>query len=171
MQRIFQRAKRLISMCLVTLLIVTSALTISPTSARAEGDIITTTTTIIDCRYTVNPKCGNTNQNYPEPPILIPKHHPAGIDIGFEVAVFLGTLIVSISADALGTVISTGAHAVAVTAVPMAAAAAHAVAVAAAPAMAVADPVLLPVAATVGVGYVGYRVWEAYNHSEPNPSI
>ncbi len=158
MQRLFQRAKRLISMCLVTLLIVTSALMIFPASARAEGDIINTT----DCRYTVNSKCGEINQN-----------HPAGI--GLAVAVFLGTLIGNSSVDALGTVIATGAataaHAVAVTAAPMAAAAIHAVAVAAAPAMAVAAPVLLPVAATVGVGYVGYRVWEAYNHSEPNPSI
>lgn len=39
MQRIFQNAKRLISICLVTLLIVTSALTISPAPAQALGDV------------------------------------------------------------------------------------------------------------------------------------
>ncbi|WP_373524632.1 hypothetical protein [Nostoc sp.] len=38
MQSIFQNAKRLISICLLTLLIVTSALTISPAPAQALGD-------------------------------------------------------------------------------------------------------------------------------------
>ncbi|MEH2408689.1 hypothetical protein [Nostoc sp.] len=33
----------------------------------------------------------------------------------------------------------------------------------------VAAPVLVPVAATVAVGYVGYGAWKALNHSEPNP--
>ncbi len=40
MQRIFQNAKRLISMCLVTLLIVTSAITMSPAPARADNDFV-----------------------------------------------------------------------------------------------------------------------------------
>lgn len=40
MQHIFQTAKRLISMCVVTLLLVTSTLTILPASARAEGNIV-----------------------------------------------------------------------------------------------------------------------------------
>ena len=39
MQRIFQNIKRLISICLVTLVIVTSALTISPAPAHAIGDL------------------------------------------------------------------------------------------------------------------------------------
>ena len=34
---------------------------------------------------------------------------------------------------------------------------------------AVAAPVLLPVAATAAVGYVGYGAWKALNHSESNP--
>ncbi|MDF5734262.1 MAG: hypothetical protein PUQ00_00805 [Nostoc sp. S13] len=34
---------------------------------------------------------------------------------------------------------------------------------------AVAAPVLLPLAATATVGYVGYGAWKALNHSEPNP--
>ncbi|MEH2002660.1 MAG: hypothetical protein V7L00_28655 [Nostoc sp.] len=34
---------------------------------------------------------------------------------------------------------------------------------------AVAAPVLLPLAATAAVGYVGYGAWKALNHSEPNP--
>jgi hypothetical protein len=51
MQRLFQRAKRLISMCLVTLLIVTSALTISPAPAQAAtGSVI-----IFNCES----NCGN----------------------------------------------------------------------------------------------------------------
>ncbi|MEH2291853.1 hypothetical protein [Nostoc sp.] len=33
---------------------------------------------------------------------------------------------------------------------------------------AVAAPVLLPLAATAAVGYVGYGAWKALNHSEPN---
>jgi hypothetical protein len=39
MQSIFQKAKRLISICLVTLLIVTSTLTVSPAPAQALGDV------------------------------------------------------------------------------------------------------------------------------------
>ncbi len=39
MQCIFQNAKRLISICLLTLLIVTSAVTISPAPAQALGDL------------------------------------------------------------------------------------------------------------------------------------
>jgi hypothetical protein len=101
MQRIFQRAKRLISMCLVTLLIVTSTLTIFPASARAEGDIINTT----DCRYTVNSKCGEITVNHPES-----KHHPEGI--GLAVAVINsddsktvgGIMIASSAAAILGSI-------------------------------------------------------------------
>ncbi|MEH2321216.1 hypothetical protein [Nostoc sp.] len=33
---------------------------------------------------------------------------------------------------------------------------------------AVAAPVLVPLAATAAVGYVGYGAWKALNHSEPN---
>ncbi|MEH2096859.1 hypothetical protein [Nostoc sp.] len=52
MQSIFQKAKRLISICLVTLLIVTSALTISPAPAQALGDI---NVEIFKCQS----ECGN----------------------------------------------------------------------------------------------------------------
>ena len=54
MQRLFQRAKRLITMCLVTLLIVTSALTISPAPAQAAttGNLI-----VFNCESGSN--CGN----------------------------------------------------------------------------------------------------------------
>ena len=40
MQRIFQNAKKLISMCLVTVLIVTSAITMLPAPARADNDLV-----------------------------------------------------------------------------------------------------------------------------------
>jgi hypothetical protein len=101
MQRLFQRAKRLISMCLVTLLIVTSTLTIFPASARAEGDIINTT----DCRYTVNSKCDETTVNYPES-----KHHPEGIGLALAVInsddskTLGGIMTVSSAAASLGSI-------------------------------------------------------------------
>ncbi|MBD2775919.1 hypothetical protein [Iningainema tapete] len=50
MQSIFQNAKRLISMCLVTLLLVTSAITILPAPARADNDFV-----IVKCES----DCGN----------------------------------------------------------------------------------------------------------------
>ncbi len=53
MQTIFQSVKRLISMCLVTLFAVTSALTILPTPAKADNF------TIIHCES----DCGSTISN------------------------------------------------------------------------------------------------------------
>lgn len=135
MQRLFQSAKRLISMCLVTLLIVTSALTISPAPAQAVGDI---RIDILTCES----QCGNMTA------------FAAGVASGSAV-----TLIATGHAATLGAV---GA------AVGSAAAAAASGTIAAAGAAvgsAVAAPVLLPVAATAAVGYVGYRAWKALNHS------
>lgn len=133
MQRLFQRAKRLISMCLVTLLIVTSALTISPAPARA--DIV-----IVKCEQ--GSKCGN----------LAP----------FAAGVFSGSLVTLIATGHAAVLAGAGA------AVGSAAAAA-ATGTLTAVGSAVAAPVLVPVAATAAVGYVGYGAWKALNHSEPNP--
>lgn len=133
MQRLFQRAKRLISMCLVTLLIVTSALTISPAPARA--DIV-----IFQCQQ--GSDCGN-----------------------------LAAFVAGVASGSAVTLIATGHTAVlaaAGTAVGSAVAAA-ATGTLTAVGSAVAAPVLLPVAATAAVGYVGYGAWKALNHSEPNP--
>jgi hypothetical protein len=53
MQHRFQNAKRLIAMCLVTLLLVTSTLTSFSAPARA-GNVI-----INDCSHSYQPQCGN----------------------------------------------------------------------------------------------------------------
>lgn len=73
MQSILQSAKRLILMCIVMVLLVTSALTILPAPARAEGNItinnkegnITINNNNIDCRNTNNPQCGNVTSPVP----------------------------------------------------------------------------------------------------------
>jgi hypothetical protein len=59
MQSLFQSVKRLISICLVTVLLITSALTIFPAPARAEGDTINN----VDCSKSFQPRCGNTSVN------------------------------------------------------------------------------------------------------------
>ena len=136
MQRLFQSAKRLISMCIVTLLIVTSALTISPDPAQAAtGSVI-----VFNCESGSN--CGSLAA------------FAAGVASGSAVtlmvtghtAVLAGagaTVGSAVAAAATGTLTAVGS--------------------------AVAAPVLLPVAATAAVGYVGYGAWKALNHSEPNP--
>ncbi len=49
-----QNAKKLIAICLVTLLLMTGFLTISPAPARAGN------TTVINCSQSYQPQCGNT---------------------------------------------------------------------------------------------------------------
>ena len=49
MRHIFQSAKRLISICLVTLLLVTSTLTIFPATARADGFTLTSNGLTSEC--------------------------------------------------------------------------------------------------------------------------
>ncbi len=133
MQRLFQSAKRLISMCLVTLLIVTSALTISPAPARADF-------VIVKCEQGSN--CGNL--------------------AAFAGGVASGSAVTLIATGHAATLTAAGA------AVGSAAAAAASGTIATAGAAvgsALAAPVLVPVAATAAVGYVGYRAWKAINHS------
>ncbi|WP_017652357.1 hypothetical protein [Fortiea contorta] len=152
MENLLKSLKKLISVCLVTVFVVTSALTILPTPARAEGDTIIT----IDCRYTDNPTCGNVNQHHYEPPIIgEPVNRNPIESILFEAALVLGPVIVSSSVHALGELVVSGA-----------AAAAHAVAVTAVPAIAVVAPVAVPVVATAAVGYGAYRLWEAHQKGQ-----
>ncbi|MEH2397169.1 hypothetical protein [Nostoc sp.] len=137
MQRLFQKGKRLISMCLVTLLIVTSALTISPAPARA--DIV-----FVKCEQGSN--CGNLAA------------FAAGVASGSAV-----TLITTGHAATLAAAGATVSSAAAVASGTIAAAGA-------AVGSAVVAPVLVPVAATAAIGYVGYHAWKAHNHSEPDSS-
>lgn len=135
MQRLFQSAKKLISMCLVTLLIVTSALTISPAPARADNALM-----IVKCESGSN--CGNL--------------------AAFAAGMASGSAVTLMATGQAATLAAAG------TAVGSAVAAA-ATGTLTAVGSAVAAPVLLPVAATAAVGYVGYGAWKALNHSEPNP--
>ncbi len=136
MQRLFQSAKRLISMCLVTLLIMTSTLTISPAPAQAA-----TTAGVIFFNCEQGSNCGNLAAFF------------AGVASGSAV-----TLMATGQAATLGAAFAAvGSAAGAATGTIAAAGAAVGSAVAA--------PVLVPVAATAGVVYVGHRAWKALNHS------
>jgi hypothetical protein len=137
MQCIFQNAKRLISICLLTLLIVTSAVTISPAPAQAAtiGNLI-----IVNCES--GSDCGNL--------------------VAFAAGVASGSAVTLIATG--HTAVLAGAGAAVGSAV-----AAAATGTLTAVGSAVAAPVLLPLAATAAVGYVGYGAWKALNHSESNP--
>ncbi len=135
MQRIFQRAKRLISMCLVTLLIVTSTLTIFPAPAQAVGDIHIE---ILRCES----NCGNMT--------------------AFAAGVASGSAVTLIATGHAAVLTAAGA---AVGSAAAAAASGTIAAVGAAVGSAVAAPVLLPVAATAAVGYVVWGGWKALTHS------
>ncbi|MEH2170019.1 MAG: hypothetical protein V7K41_25875 [Nostoc sp.] len=125
-------------MCLVTLLVVTSALTISPAPAQALGDV---KVEIFNCES----ECGNMT--------------------AFAAGVASGSAVTLVATGHAATLTMAGA------ALGSAAAAASGTIAAAGAAVGsvVAAPILLPVAATAAAGYIGYRVWEALNHSEPNP--
>ncbi len=147
MQQIFQSAKKLISMCLVTLLLVVSTLTIAPAPARADVAIIN-----IKCDQIIKcdqPNCGNT--------------------VAFAAGAAIGAAIGSGSVPSLSAAgITSGAAAVvdvvAVTAAPLAAAAA-ALAVGAA-------PVVVPVAVVGAVAGGAYLFWDSYSNqtNEAPPS-
>jgi phage-related tail protein len=126
-------------MCLVTLLIVTSALTISPAPARADNDFV-----IVKCQQGSN--CGNL--------------------AAFAAGVASGSAVTLLTTGHAATLTVAGA---AVSSAVTAAASGTIAAAGAAVGSVVAAPVLVPVAATAAVGYVGYRAWKAVNHSEPNP--
>ncbi|MEH2062859.1 MAG: hypothetical protein V7K50_11335 [Nostoc sp.] len=125
----------------------TSALTISPAPAQAAtGNVI-----IFNCESGSN--CGNL--------------------AAFGAGVASGSVVTLIATGQ--TAVLAGAGAVVGSAVLGAGAAVgSAVAGAAigtltAVGSAVVAPILLPVAATAAVGYVGYSAWTVINHTEPNP--
>ncbi len=137
MQRIFQNAKRLISMCLVTLLIVTSAITMLPAPARADNDLV-----IVKCESGKS-DCGNM--------------------AAFAAGAVAGSMVTVVATGSSGGVTTAGmiaeiaaiGHAAITVAAPLVAA----------PAVAAA-PVVVAVAATAAVGYVGSLAWQAYQHSQ-----
>lgn len=151
MQCLFQNAKRLISMCLVTLLIVTSALTISPAPARA-GD--TNVGVIIICEK--GSDCANTAA------------FAAGVASGSVVTL----LATGAAVGSAATAAATGTIAAAGAAVGSAAAAATGTIAAAGAAVgsALAAPVVVPLVATAAVGYIGYQAWQAYQPVQAKPS-
>lgn len=157
MQRLLQSAKKLLSMCLVTLLLITGTILISPAPARANGERITN----VDCRYSTNPNCGNTNNG-------------GGAALAAGAAVLggaIGGVIGGSSFDALSAaVITSGAtavgHAIAASAAPVAAAISQTVA-------ATAAPVVVPVAVAGAVAGGAYFLWQSHNNEagEVPPSM
>ncbi len=135
-------------MCLVTLLLVTGALTIAPTPAKADTDFV-----IVKCES----GCDNMAA------------FAAGAISGSAVTLIAtghgGLAVAGITA---GTA-AIGQAATAAVA-PLAAAAAPAMAAAAAPAMAAAAPILVPIGATAAVGYGAYQLWDSYQKSQAQPS-
>ncbi len=136
----FQAAKRLIATCLVTLLLVTSALTISPTPARADNDLV-----IVKCES----GCDN---------------------MGAFAAGALGGSVVTLVATGHGGLATAGISAGTAAIGQAATAAVAPLAAAAAPAMAVAAPILVPIGATAAVGYGAYQLWDSYQKSQAQPS-
>jgi hypothetical protein len=136
----FQAIKRLIVLCLVTLLLVTSALTISPTPARADNDFV-----IVKCES----GCGN---------------------MGAFAAGALGGSAVTLFATGHGGLAAAGITAETVAIGQAATAVVAPLAAAAAPAMAAAAPILVPIGATAAVGYGAYQLWDSYQKSQAQPS-
>ncbi len=140
MQTIFQSAKRLISMCLVTLLVVTSTLTISPASAKADN------VTIIHCES----DCGSTISNMAA--------FTAGVLSGSAVTVAATGSAGTIATGVMGGIAALGHTAAVAVVTPLAGLAA--------PALVAAAPVVIPVAATAALGYGAYRLLEANHNSQ-----
>ncbi len=138
MQHIFQNAKRLISMCLVTVLIVTSAITMLPAPARADNDLV-----IVKCESGVS-DCGNM--------------------AAFAAGAVAGSVVTVVATGSSGGVTTAGMIAE-IAAIGQAAITVAAPLVTA-PALAAAAPVVVALAATAAVGYVGSRAWEAHQHSQ-----
>lgn len=136
----FQAAKRLIAICLVTLLLVTGALTISPTPARADTDIV-----IVKCET----GCDNM--------------------AAFAVGAISGSAV-TLVATGNGGLAAAGITAETAAIGQAATAAVAPLAVVAAPAMAAAAPILVPLGATAAVGYGAYQLWDSYQKSQAQPS-
>ncbi|MEH1938325.1 MAG: hypothetical protein V7L14_32400 [Nostoc sp.] len=124
----------------------TSALTISPAPAHALGDL---NVEIFNCES----ECGNMTA------------FAAGVASGSVVTLIATghTALIAGAGAAVGSAVL-GAGAAVGSAV-----AGAAIGTLTAVGSAAVAPILLPVAATAAVGYVGYSAWTALNHSEPNP--
>lgn len=147
MPQIFQSAKRLISICLVTLLVVTGTFFSFPAPAKADTDVV-----IVKCES----DCSNLAS------------FTAGVVAGSAV-----TLMATGQGEVLAAVgagVTTMAHTAVTAAVPLAAAALPTALTAVAPAVAAAAPVIVPVAAVGAVGYGAYRVWEGHQNSQVKAS-
>ncbi|AUT00378.1 hypothetical protein CLI64_08245 [Nostoc sp. CENA543] len=138
MLSIFQTAKRFISTILVTLIVVTSTLTILPSSARAEGNLVEGNlvkvgdVTFLKCE---GKDCGNM--------------------MSFAVGAISGSAITLMASGDTATLAAVGAtigHAAIATVAPLAVVA---------PTVAAAAPVLVPVAATAAAGYGAYKLWKS----------
>ena len=136
----FQAAKRLIAICLVTLLLVTGALTISPTPARADTDYV---------MFKCESDCGNI--------------------AAFATGAISGSAVTLI-ATGHGGLAAAGITAGTAAIGQVATAAVAPLAAAAAPAIAVAAPILVPIGATAAVGYGAYQLWDSYQKSQTQPS-
>lgn len=125
-------------MCLVTVLIVTSAITMLPAPARADNDLV-----IVKCES----DCGNM--------------------AAFAAGAVAGSVVTVVATGSSGGVAAGGMIAE-MAAIGQAAitVAAPLVTIVTAPAVAAAAPVVVPVAATAAAGYVGYRAWQAHQHSQ-----
>ena len=136
-----QAAKRLISICLVTLLLVTGALTIAPTPAKADTDFV-----IVKCES----GCDNM--------------------AAFAAGAISGSAVTLIATGHGGLAVAGITAGTAAIGQAATAAVAPLAAAAAAPAMAAAAPILVPIGATVAVGYSAYQLWDSYQKSQTQPS-
>lgn len=144
MQHIFQTTKRLICICLVTLVLVTSTLLSFPAPARA------------DCIGLVN-ICPDGTVN---------------VNGAFAAGVATGSAVTLAATGNAGTLTAAGAGVTAgITAMADAAITAAApLAAAAAPAAVAAAPVVVPALAVGAVGYGAFRMWEGHQNSQAKPS-
>lgn len=145
MLNLLQRFKRVISICLITLLTVTSVLTISPAPAMADNNLIKNIS-IVNCE---GDNCGNM--------------------ASFAAGVVSGSAVTLAATGDAGMVaaIGTAVGQVAGTLATVGQAAATVAAPAAAFGSAViSSPIVVPAAATAAVGYGAYRLWKGTHQSQ-----
>ncbi len=128
-------------MCLVTLLLVTGALTIAPTPAKADTDFV-----IVKCES----GCDNM--------------------AAFAAGAISGSAVTLIATGHGGLAVAGITAGTAAIGQAATAAVAPLAAAAAAPAMAAAAPILVPIGATAAVGYGTYQLWDSYQKSHAQPS-
>ncbi len=141
MQPMFQNTKKLIAICLVTVLLVASTLLSFPAPAKAAGDVV-----IFKCET----NCGNMAA------------FSAGVISGSAVTIAATGGSSGAAAAGIGVGITTAGHIATTVAAPLV--------TAATPAVVAAAPIVVPVAATAAVGYGAYRVWENHHNNQAQPS-